>query len=186
MNLFTALKQSTFAAKLFSAIGFDFESAFKASNETALKAHFDAALSAAKNESAESAKQLQAGLDAAVAANLQLETRVTELTAAAALLPALSAAVTAAGINLADCRDDKGVFSAEKFTAAHKASVTVACRIELAKHGIRPLDETPVADAAAQKPAGVAAKSLTLAEFNAIATQADRMKFIRSGGKISE
>lgn len=42
MKFFEAQKRASFAAKLFASVGFDFEAALKANNETALKTAFDA------------------------------------------------------------------------------------------------------------------------------------------------
>lgn len=42
MKFFEAQKRASFATKLFATVGFDFEAALKANNETALKTAFDA------------------------------------------------------------------------------------------------------------------------------------------------
>ena len=153
MNFFAAVKQSLFASKLFASVGFNFEDAFKANNENALKAHLDSAIVAAKpaGENPEHARLISE----AVAENTRLTTELATATAAlttakatiTSSLAPLTSTLSGLGVNVAECNDAAGAFSAEKFQAAHKLVVAKAARTELARHGINePLAEPAPAE----------------------------------------
>lgn len=192
MNFFAAVKQSLFATKLFAAINFNFEDAFKANNENALKAHLDSAIAAAKptGENAEHTRLITE----AVTENTRLAGELATVKAALEQAniaisghvtrhASIVSTVTACGVNVAECNDAGGAFSPDKFKAAHKLTIATAARTELARHGIsQPLPEAIEADPT-KKNAATAAM-LTFAEFNAL-SQPERISFSRRDGKIS-
>ena len=181
MSFFASVKENQFAAKLFASVGFKFEDAFKANNENALKAFVDGAVAAKAGDSAENEKILAA----AAKENETLSTALANANLVATAQGETCATMLAGfGIQAADVLDDKKVFSADKFKAAHKLAIAKAARIELAKHGITPLEDKPEEDPTKKGKKSSEQKVLTFVEFNAL-EQKDRIIFSRNGGKIT-
>lgn len=144
MKFFEAVKTAAFSAKLFAAAGLSelFATALKANDETALKAHL-AKFSDEAN-----------ALDEAVAANAELETKLTALstqlaakeTAHVALVTSHTSLVTA--LSIAGVKFEKP----EDLKAALDSRISLKARELVAASGGPILDDTPgAADPTAPK-----------------------------------
>jgi hypothetical protein len=179
MKFFEALKNATFAGKLFAAANFDFAAALKANDENALKTHIEGLVSAASTESAE----VETALSEAVSTNSTLSAKVTELegklSAAnanatnAANYVAVTEALAANGVKIA---------KPDELKAALEARISVKARELLAATGTTPLSDAPADDAT--KP-GAAAKTMARSDWAKLSPQG-RAEFIRKGGQLTE
>lgn len=153
MKYFSALKHAEFATSAFSAVGLDLEALAKAGDVSALKTLIDS-----KAKAAGESKDYETLLADATKENGELEARIlkigADLTAAqsqASLQSAVAASLASCGIDLKAMVDDKGAFSAEKFAAAHKATVAKGAREMICKAGHPGLAEEITKDPASVK-----------------------------------
>lgn len=156
MKIFAALKQSEFAAKLFSSIGFDFHSAFAAKDDAALKQFVDGAIAAAPVKAGDPTdEQVTALVSAELRALLHVaadKDPVAEVTRLAAEHAAITAQLSAAGIKFE---------SPETLKAALDARISMRAGEELAKRGLAEFPEQQISKDPTKAPAAATEPKLT-------------------------
>lgn len=154
MNIFAAVKQLTFVAKLFAAAKLNLEDFITAGDESALAAHIEGQRQAGSSAATTSitidtvAMETKLLTDAGITVAegqtpaQALAAHITAVKAAADRQSALCAAMTAAGIKVTEAT------TVEQFTKALEDRISTRAGEELAKRGVGTafVKDTPAAD----------------------------------------